>query len=257
MAGILPSRGGRPETRSLTIGFVAEPSLPLRGVLFDWGGVLTNPIFSTVQVWLEQEQIDQESYAAAMRPWIKQAYGPDGEESPIHALERGEAPESDFEQILASLLVRVGGGPVQSGGLLRRMFAASVLQTDMLDLVRELRRSGLRTGLLSNSWGLQDSYPRHLFGELFDDVVISAEVGMRKPEERIFLLAADRIGLAPASCVFVDDVEGNVAAAAALGFIAVHHREPELTRGELSRLVGVAPAGQQPDPAAGSAGSVA
>jgi putative hydrolase of the HAD superfamily len=210
----------------------------MRGVILDWGGVLTNPILDTVQAWLEQDQIDRESYFAAMRPWIKRAYGPDGEDSPIHALERGEVPDSEFEQTLASLLVRVGGGPVQADGLLRRMFAASVLDTQMLDLVRELRRSGLRTGLLSNSWGVQDGYPRHLFGELFDDVVISAEVGMRKPEERIFQLAASRLGLPPHECVFVDDIEGNILAAQALGFVAVHHREPAMTRDELSRLLG-------------------
>ena len=231
---------------------MADPSPPLRGVILDWGGVLTNPIIETVQVWLEQDQIDRESYAAAMRPWIQRAYGPGGEESPIHALERGEVPDAEFEQILAGLLVRVGGGPVQAAGLLRRMFAATVLQTEMLDLIRELRLGGLRTGLLSNSWGTQDAYPRHLFGELFDDVVISAEVGMRKPEERIFALAADRLGLPPRSCVFIDDIEGNIVAARALGFVAVHHREPALTRQELSRLLG----GAAPGPIR-SAGAVA
>ncbi len=218
---------------------MAEPSEPLRGVILDWGGVLTGPIIDAVQAWLDSEQIDPLSYAAAMRPWVRHAYGSGGEESPVHALERGEVTEAEFELILAGLLTGVGGEPVPAAGLLRRMFAASVLQDDMLDLVRELRQAGLRTGLLSNSWGaVQDGYPRHLFGELFDDVVISGEVGMRKPEERIFILAADRLGLAPAQCVFIDDIEGNIVAARALGFTAVHHREPAQTRDELSRLLG-------------------
>lgn len=216
---------------------MSERPQPLRGVICDWGGVLTGPLADTVRAWLLSEQIDPDRYADAMRPWVRQAYGADGGESPIHALERGELPEADFECQLAGLLATVEGGPVQAAGLLRRMFGASVLAEDMLDLVRELRTEGIRTGLLSNSWGLQDAYPRHLFAELFDDVVISAEVGMRKPEERIFLLAAGRLGLDPAECVFIDDIEGNITAARDLGFAAVHHTEPAVTRAELARLL--------------------
>src|SRR5262249_34408824 len=127
---------------SPTIGFVAE----LRGVIFDWGGVLTTPIIETVHAWLEADRIDRESYAAAMRPWISQAYGPDPAESPVHALERGELSDAEFEVILADLLTDVDGGPVAAPGLLKRMFAGSSPQFDMLDLVRELRDRGLRTG---------------------------------------------------------------------------------------------------------------
>jgi epoxide hydrolase-like predicted phosphatase len=255
MAGILPAaaaswRASLPRSAappqlthplrpsSLTIGSVAGPSQTVRGVILDWGGVFTNPIADSVDAWLEHDQIDRESYVAVMRPWVRQAYGPGNAESPVHALERGEVPDAEFEEILAGLLVRVGGGPVQASGLLRRMWAASVLDDDMLDLVRGLRRDGLRTCLLSNSWGAKDGYPRHLFGELFDQVVISGEVGMRKPEERIFALATERIGLPAHECVFVDDIEGNILAARALGFAAVHHRDPELTRAELAQLIG-------------------
>lgn len=211
-------------------------------MIVDWGGVLTNPILESVRVWLSRDQIDPDSYAAVMRTWMRHAYGAGGEECPVHALERGEVPDSEFEQILADLLVGIGGDPVPATGLLKRMFAASVLNEEMLELVRELRGTGLRTGLLSNSWGVRDGYPRHLFGELFDDVVISGEVGMRKPEERIFRLAAGRLGLAPQTCVFVDDVEGNIVAARALGFATVHHHETAQTRTELSRLLAGAPA---------------
>lgn len=223
---------------------MAEPSSTVRAVIFDWGGVVTSPIIDTVSAWLEADRIDRESYAAAMRPWIQRAYGAQAAESPIHGLERGEVPDAEFESILAALLVDVDGGPVAAEGLLRRMFAASALQAEMLDLIRDLRSSGMRTGLLSNSWGVGD-YPRHLFSELFDEVVISAEVGMRKPEERIFQLTIGRLGLTPAECVFVDDVEGNIVAAQALGFGTVHHQEPASTRSELSGLlVGTAGSGQ-------------
>jgi putative hydrolase of the HAD superfamily len=216
---------------------VAEAAQQVRAVIFDWGGVITGPILDTVAAWLEADRIDRDSYVAAMRPWVQEAYGPGTAESPIHALERGEMSDEEFEATLAALLVGADGEPVVADGLLKRMFAASVLQEDMLALIGELRRCGIRTGLLSNSWGARDGYPRHLFDELFDDVVISGEVGMRKPEERIFQLAVTRLGLMPPQCAFVDDVEGNVRAARALGFQAVHHTEPALTRLELLALL--------------------
>ena len=237
---------------SPTISFVDQdgqalpsPGAP-RGVIFDWGGVITTPILDTVRAWLDAERIDRDSYTAAMRPWVRQAYGPDEAESPIHALERGDIAEAEFEEILASALVTVDGGPVPAAGLLKRMFAGSVMQPEMLDLVRELRHSGLRTALLSNSWGHPDSYPRELLDELFDDAVISADVGMRKPEERIFLLAVERLELSPAECVFVDDVEGNIVAARALGFAVVHHTEPADTKAQLAGLLSGRPAGAEP-----------
>jgi putative hydrolase of the HAD superfamily len=209
----------------------------VRAVIFDWGGVITSPILDTVSAWLEADRIDRESYAAAMRPWVRRAYGDEQAESPIHALERGELSDEEFEATLAAQLVRVDGGPVDAAGLLRRMFAASVLQDVMLDLIKELRARGILTSMLSNSWGATDGYPRHMFGELFDDVVISGEVGMRKPEERIFRFAAGRLGLTPGECAFVDDVEGNILAARELGFATVHHKDQAQTRTELSALL--------------------
>jgi epoxide hydrolase-like predicted phosphatase len=206
-------------------------------VIIDWGGVITNPIIDTVDAWIRAEQIDRDSYVAVMRSWVSDAYG-DGAENPIHALERGECTNEEFEQSLAERLTRVDGRPVQPDGLLAKMFAATALETAMLDLIRALRQAGLRTALLSNSWG-NGEYPRHLFPDLFDVVVISAEVGMRKPEERIFRHTAALLGLEPAECVFIDDVAANIAAAEAIGLIGVHHREPGPTAARLAELLGV------------------
>ncbi|MGI9008508.1 MAG: HAD family hydrolase [Streptosporangiaceae bacterium] len=230
--GFAARAGGSP-----TIDSVSASPPPVRAVIFDWGGVITTPILDTVMAWLEADRIDRDSYAAAMRPWVRRAYGPDAADSPIHALERGEVSDEQFEATLAALLVGLDGQPVASAGLLQRMFAASVLQDEMLELIRELRGAGLLTGLLSNSWGARDGYPRHLFADLFDDVVISGEVGMRKPEERIFTLAVGRLGVTPAETVFVDDVEGNITAARDLGFATVHHTEPGHTRAALAQLL--------------------
>jgi putative hydrolase of the HAD superfamily len=110
----------------------------------------------------------------------------------------------------------------------------------MLDAVRTARRAGVRTGLISNSVGT-DIYDRAVLDELFDAIVISGEVGLHKPQPEIFLLGAERVGLAPAECVFVDDLRENCAGAEAVGMTAVLHRGVERTLAELERLLAVSP----------------
>jgi epoxide hydrolase-like predicted phosphatase len=92
---------------------------------------------------------------------------------------------------------------------------------------------------VSNSWGTR-RYDRALLAELFDAVLISGEVGIRKPSPEIYRLAAERIGLAPPECVFVDDLPFNLAPAAELGMATVHHVGTGQTIAELERLLGVA-----------------
>jgi putative hydrolase of the HAD superfamily len=207
----------------------------LRAVITDWGGVLTSPIADSVDAWLAADLIEPDAYRTIMRAWIGQAYR-GGADNPIHQLERGEGDPSDFERALAAQLVRTDGVQVQAAGLLDRMFAATLPVPEMYDLMRTVRKAGFRTCLLSNSWG-RVAYPRDIFPELFDAWVISAEVGMRKPEERIFRHAAGLLGLSPEQCVFIDDIEANIDAATALGMVGVHHREPLSTATRLAALL--------------------
>ena len=121
--------------------------------------------------------------------------------------------------------------------MLTRMFAGFQPEPTMLDVVRAARTTGVRTGLLSNSWGLD--YPREGWDTLFDAVVISGEVGLRKPDPAIYRLAAERLGLPPDQIVFVDDLAPNVRAAAAVGMVGVHHTDVDTTAGELEVMLGV------------------
>lgn len=209
----------------------------LRAVVVDWGGVCTQPIGDTVRTWIAAEHIDWEHYLAVVVPWLTSAYAADGAgaPNPVHALERGECTVAEFERLLAGLLIRTDGGPVPADGLLTRMLSAGAPVPAMYRLLRGLRRKGVRTALLSNSWG-PDGYPREDFPGLFDAVVISGEVGMRKPEPRIFRHAAALLDLEPGRCVFVDDLEANVRAAVACGMTGVHHTDPALTQQRLTEL---------------------
>src|SRR5262249_3187342 len=94
------------------------------------------------------------------------------------------------------------------------------------------------TGLISNSWGTR-RYDRALLAELFDGVVISGEVGIRKPAPEIYFLGAQQIGADPADCVYVDDLSFNLKPAADLGMATVLHSDSAQTIVELERLLAV------------------
>ena len=207
----------------------------LRAVITDWGGVLTQPITDTVRDWIAADQIDWDTYVAVVGPWLTDAYALNGAVNPVHALERGECTVADFEQLLAKRLVTTTGATVMADGLLTRMLSASRPDPLMYQVIRELRGKGVQTALLSNSWG-SGGYPRQDFPGLFDAVVISSEVGMRKPEQRIFLHAAELLNVAPAECVFIDDLEANVRAAIGCGMTGMHHTDPADTIVRLTEL---------------------
>lgn len=209
----------------------------LRALVVDWGGVLTGDVHSAVQRWADAEAIDQEAYAAAMRDWFGEQVGLEARVNPIHALERGEMTLPDFEVRLAAELDRRTGRAHDPSGLLNRMIAGLGHAEDMAALVRRAHDAGLRTALLSNSWG--NEYPRDGWDDMFDVVVISGEVGMRKPEPRIFEHTTELLGVEPGECVFVDDIEANIAAAVALGWVGVLHTGYETTRLELEALFDV------------------
>jgi epoxide hydrolase-like predicted phosphatase len=118
------------------------------------------------------------------------------------------------------------------------MFSGMLPEPSMVEAVRQLRRSGLKTGLVSNSWST-DHYDRELLMELFDVTVISAEVHMHKPQPEIYLLAAKRLEVESPACVFVDDLQENCEGAEAVGMTAVRHRTPAETVARLTELTGV------------------
>jgi putative hydrolase of the HAD superfamily len=196
-----------------------------RGLLVDWGGVMTTNLFDSFRAFCEQEGLSAEAVGETFRT------DPASRELLI-GLETGALSEADFEQQFATIL------GVAPAGLIERMFAGGRPDQAMQDAVRRARAAGVRTGLISNSWGTS-RYDRALLAELFDGLVISGEVGMRKPTPRIYELGAEAIGLEPASCVFVDDLAFNLTPARELGMATVHHVDSGQTITELERLLAV------------------
>ena len=238
---------------------------PRRGLLVDYGGVLTSSVTRSFRAFCRDHGLDSE---LAKETFLEAYTTPDGEESAIHKVEKGLITTEEFAELLAGIFSRKAGRPIPSEGLIAGLFARMELNEELFAAVTAARRAGIRTGLLSNSWGTHaqpsehdvpaqvpadplggsdtehrprrlDGYPRHRFGETFDAVVISGEVGMRKPDEDIYLFAAERLGLAPSECVFVDDLDRNVEVAEKLGMAGIVHRDNSETLPRLAELLGL------------------
>ncbi|MDX6643460.1 MAG: putative hydrolase of the superfamily [Solirubrobacteraceae bacterium] len=199
---------------------------PRRGLLIDYGGVLTTDVFASFQAFCKAEGLEPTKVAEMFRgdPEARQL---------LFDLEVGKLSEEEFEPRFGAVL-----GIAEPTGLIDRLFAGMKSDHAMLNALRAARDAGVRTGLLSNSWG-KGRYDRSLFPELFDGVVISGEVGLRKPDQAIYQLGAEAIDLPPEACVFVDDLPGNLKPARELGMATIHHTSAEQTVAELEPLLGV------------------
>jgi putative hydrolase of the HAD superfamily len=196
------------------------------GLLVDWGGVMTTNVFESFSAFCDQEGLAPEMIGERFR-------SDPASRDLLVGLETGTLPEAEFEQRFAAIL------GVASEDLIARLFAGGRLDDAMLDAVRRARGAGVRTGLISNSWGTS-RYDRALLAQLFDGVVISGEAGIRKPAPEIYAMGARAIGLPPAACVFVDDLPFNLAPARELGMATVRHVDSRQTIEELERLLAVA-----------------
>jgi putative hydrolase of the HAD superfamily len=195
------------------------------GLLIDWGGVLTTNLFASFHAYCLSVEIDPQLLMGRFRE------DPQARELLI-ALEKGEIDEPVFEQRFAALL------GVEPEGLIDGLFTGVAPDLEMLDAVRRAHAAGVRTGLVSNSWGIH-RYPHELFEELFDGVVISGELGIRKPSRRMYELGAERAGVPAERCVYVDDLPFNLTPAEQLGMATVHHTSAETSIPELERLLGI------------------
>jgi putative hydrolase of the HAD superfamily len=198
-----------------------------RALLVDFGGVLTTNVFESFRAFCDAEGLAPNT--------VKEMFRSRGEGlALLRQLERGELTVEEFEPRFAAVL----GIAERAEGMVERLFAGVGPDERMVGAVRRVRESGLPTGLISNSWG-RTTYDEALIEELFDAAVISGDVGLHKPEPEIFRLGAERIGVPPEDCVFVDDLRENCEGAEAVGMTAVLHRGADSTLPELERLLGL------------------
>jgi epoxide hydrolase-like predicted phosphatase len=198
----------------------------VKGLLVDFGGVLTTNVFDSFRDFCVAEGLERDAMGGLFRN------DPEALRL-VRGLETGAISEDEFGERFGELL-----GVENRVGLVDRMFAGIGEDERMVGALRSARAAGIRTGLISNSMGA-GRYDRDSFPELFDGVVISGDVGLHKPQPEIFLLGCEKVGLEPEVCVFVDDLKENCAGAEAVGMTAVLHRGADTTLPEVERLLGV------------------
>jgi putative hydrolase of the HAD superfamily len=204
-------------------------------LIVDYAGVMTTSVDDALHAWMISDGLDPQRCAGFMRELTIRSITEGA--GPVHGLETGTWSADRFDQAIASEMAEAGLGTVVAQGLLTRMFAGLAPDPAMADAVGEARAAGVRTALLSNSFGLE--YPREDWDRLFDTTVISGEVGLRKPDAAIYEMTCDQLGVDPADAVFVDDMSPNVDAAQALGMAGVVHVDTPTTLPLLERLLGV------------------
>lgn len=203
-------------------------------VISDFGGVLTTPLNEAFLNFQDKVGIAPQSFANAMRDATEKTGT-----NPLFELECGRITEEEFDTRLADALEpELGHRPdIRKFGL--ELFGTLEPNPGMLDLIREVLRDGLRAALLTNNVKEWEPLWREMLPveELFETVVDSAFVGLRKPDPRIYELTLLRVDLPPEACIFIDDMKINCDAAAELGIHAVHFRETAQARAEVHELL--------------------
>ena len=194
------------------------------GLLVDFGGVLTTNIWESFGSFCDLEGLERDAVRGLFR---ERGEGL----ALLRRLERGAVTDEEFERDFGAML------GVEPEGLIGRLFAGLGPDEAMIAAVKAVRGAGISTGLISNSWGT-GIYERAPM-EIFDATVISGDVGLHKPEPEIYRLGAERIGVPPERCVFVDDLRENIEGAEAVGMTGVLHRESLDSIAELERLFGL------------------
>ena len=192
-----------------------------RGLILDYFGVLTSNMVEAIGYFEERENLPE---GAFVRAWADPAG-----QALFAALELGKITQREWNVGFARLL----GVPAE--GLMARYLADAYPAHQVFKVAKQARAAGVRTAVLSNSLG-RDPYDPYAVLDLrgsFDEVILSTDHGIRKPDPRIFQITADKLGLRPCECVLVDDTEANLVAAAGLGMKVLLGLDEDVMAGEL------------------------
>lgn len=201
-----------------------------RVLLVDFGGVLTTSVHDALRAFSADIGGDPEL--------VLQLLASDAESAKLLvASETGRLDDEDFERGFAARLA-AHGVSVRAEGLLARMQTGGGADHEMLAAVARMRARGVPVGIVTNQLG-RDCYDGFDLEALADVVVISSAVGVRKPSRRIYAIACHRLGVAPETCVMVDDLQHNLDGAKRLGIAGVLHTTAAQTVRELDQRFGI------------------
>jgi putative hydrolase of the HAD superfamily len=203
----------------------------IRAVICDFGGVLTTPLFHGFAAYQERTGVAFERLGRAL-----QALAERTGKHPLYELEKGVISEEEFMRVLEQQV----GQPLER--ISDTYFDHIHPNEPMIELMRSLRGRGLRMALLTNNvreWEPKWRAKLPDIDQIFETVVDSAFVGMRKPDPDIYELTVERLGdgLSAAGCLFVDDTDLNCESARSLGMRAVHFRDNEQAIPEIEAIL--------------------
>ncbi|MCP2315117.1 putative hydrolase of the HAD superfamily [Nocardia amikacinitolerans] len=203
-----------------------------RAILVDFGGVLTTSVFAGFRAFGRSIGVDPDlpicliaSDAVVNSAFVE--------------FEAGRRSDEHFEEVLAEALTE-HGGTVEADGLLRRLRSEIGPDPEMIELIAGVRAAGHPVALVSNSLG-RDCYDDVDIAALVDVAVVSAEVGLRKPDRAIYELACARLEVEPGEAVMIDDLTHNVDGARRAGIDGIVHGNASTTAEELAVRFGVFP----------------
>ena len=209
--------------------------MTIQAVISDFGGVLTSPLAGSFGAFAERSGISLDAMQAAFGS-LRTSDG----RHPLHELECGRTTEADFVAVLRQALCDRAGREVQLAGF-TELLGDLLPNEPMIELMASLRAEGYRMALLTNNVREWEHHWRAMapIDEIFEVVVDSAFVGMRKPEPEIYELTMERLGIEAASeCLFIDDREDNCAGAAAVGMSVVRYRDADQASAEIRSALG-------------------
>jgi putative hydrolase of the HAD superfamily len=204
-------------------------------VISDFGGVLTTPLIQSFAAVQDQTGIPFEELGKGMAR-IAEAEGA----HPLYELEKGNVTEAEFLRKLGDALEPQLGHRPELHRFREIYFEALHPNEPMIELMREAKAAGRRMALLTNNVREWEPLWRAMLpvDEIFELVVDSGFVGCRKPDREIYELTLERLGgVGAGECLFIDDADVNVDAAAELGMAAVHYRHNEQAIPEIRELL--------------------
>lgn len=198
--------------------------MTVRAVFFDLGGVIVRTEYQAPRqrlagrLGMEYEDLEKLAFASATS-------------------RQASLGQISTEQHWETVTKRLGRPATETEAIREEFFAGDILDRDLLNFIRALRPR-IFTGVISNAWpDMRDYLIKQKFDDAFDTIVISAEVGVMKPEARIYQIALEQAEASPDEAVLVDDTPANIEGCQALGMRGIHFRSPQQALAELQKLL--------------------
>lgn len=198
--------------------------MTVRAVFFDLGGVIVRTEYQTPRqrlaerLGMEYEDLEKLVFASS-------------------SSQQASVGQISAEQHWEAVAKRLGRSAAEAQVIREEFFAGDIVDRDLLAFIRALRPR-IYTGVISNAWpDLREYMVERKFDDAFDHIVISAEVGVMKPEARIYQIALEQAGVSPSEAVFVDDMPANIEGCQAVGMRGVHFRTLQQALGEIKELL--------------------